>query len=182
MNDIYYDLARLFISYDPETGSLIWRKVGPEGFAHTKQPDRMSKQWNTTFSEKMAISFKDHRGYLQGTFRGRFVLAHRIAFLLSYGYEPDEVDHINGCKSDNRLANLRAVTRKQNAQNQKLHSRNTSGCSGVYWDGQRNKWVARLYSSQAALSLGRFDYFADAVAARKSAEAKAGYHPNHGRA
>src|SRR3990167_3120706 len=44
--------------------------------------------------------------------------AHRLAWLYVYGFwPPADIDHINGNRSDNRIVNLRSVTRSQNLQN-----------------------------------------------------------------
>lgn len=179
--DISLELVNSFISYEPTSGLMTWKKASPEDFQHCKRPDAVCKTWNSRFAGSNALNFKDSRGYLQGTFRGRAVLAHRIAYLIATGVLADEIDHINGDRSDNRLCNLRAVNRRQNAQNQKQHCRNTSGCSGVYWEATRNKWVARLFEPGRSKNLGRFDTYEAAVSARKAAEASAGYHVNHGR-
>ena len=45
-------------------------------------------------------------------------LAHRLAWLHSYGVWPTkDIDHIDGDKTNNRIANLREATRAQNVMN-----------------------------------------------------------------
>ena len=59
--------------------------------------------------------------------------AHRLAWLYTHGRWPAEhIDHINGIKNDNRIANLREATRSQNMKNSKLQKSNTSGLKGAY--------------------------------------------------
>lgn len=51
-------------------------------------------------------------------------------------------DHINGNKLDNRKANLRTVTQKENAMNRSKRSDNlTSIFKGVSWDRVNGKWI-----------------------------------------
>lgn len=42
---------------------------------------------------------------------------HRLVWFLTHGYWPKEIDHINGVRADNRLSNLREVTRTVNGCN-----------------------------------------------------------------
>lgn len=85
-----------------------------------------------------------------------------------------EVDHIHGKKSrnDNRKLNLRQCVHQQNMMNKRPQSNNTSGVTGVYWYKNKNKWVAKIIYDKKTIILGYFDYFEDAVKARKEAEEK----------
>lgn len=79
-------------------------------------------------------------------------------------------DHINRNKLDNRRNNLRTVNKSQNAINTNIRSDNSSGCKGVYWRKQRNKWRAVVWINKKFVSLGSFSKLEDAVVARKEAE------------
>ena len=48
------------------------------------------------------------------------VCLHRVAWALVYGRFPQQIDHINGIKTDNRLENLREVTVSENLANRLL--------------------------------------------------------------
>lgn len=90
---------------------------------------------------------------------GRSYLAHRLAWLFVHGQWPDaEIDHKNGDRTDNRLCNLRCVTRQHNLMNQRRpRSNNTTGYLGVCVDRERGAFQARVQVSGRAHHLGRFD-------------------------
>jgi hypothetical protein len=101
------------------------------------------------------------------------LLAHRVAWAMTYGEWPAEViDHINGNRSDNRLCNLRQATRSQNLINSKLRSDNSSGFKGVSWCSGKKKWDARIYSATKLRLLGRFKTKEEAIAAYATAAAE----------
>lgn len=82
---------------------------------------------------------------------------HRLIWLCAHGKWPDgEIDHINGDKSDNRLANLRDVSRRVNKQNiRKANTNNTTGLLGVSaWKG---RWAARINVNGRDKTIGYFD-------------------------
>jgi len=164
-------LLRQLLTYDPDTGALTW----------LHRPDA-KKYWETQYAGKPALTSSDHRGYRHGTILGRKHRSHRVAWALHYGEWPDTIDHINGVKDDNRICNLRSVTNRENNKNRPTPSDNTSGVMGVYWHNGRSKWCAKIRVERRCLHLGLFVNFDDAVAARKAAEIKYGYHVNHGRA
>jgi hypothetical protein len=108
--------------------------------------------------------------------------AHRVCWLLYYGTWPTNyIDHISGDRSDNRVSNLRDVTKRQNGRNQKKPITNTSGILGVNWSSRANKWVARGHTNIKRESLGYFDTIEEAAAAREAFNKKHNYHENHGR-
>lgn len=110
-------------------------------------------------------------------------LAHRIVWEMHNGPIPEgmEIDHINHNRIDNRIENLRIVTKQCNLRNQSIRVNNTSGVTGVSWDKSVGKWHSQIKVASKSISLGVFVDFNDAVAARKEAERKYGFHENHGK-
>lgn len=98
---------------------------------------------------------------------GRLYKMHRLAWLYVHGEWPVSViDHVNGNASDNRIANLRDVSRAVNQQNRrKPASHNKSGILGVTWLPLRKEWVARIRINGKTKAIGYYNSSADAQAA-----------------
>lgn len=98
------------------------------------------------------------KGYVVIYVDGSGFKAHRLAWLYCNGVWPiNHVDHINGKKNDNRIANLRDATRSQNLQNQKTaHTNNPSGFLGVHWHAASNSWQAQIRVNRKRFHLGVF--------------------------
>ncbi len=92
-----------------------------------------------------------------------------------------QIDHVNGVRNDNRLSNLRTVTNAENTRNGKKRCTNTSGVTGVSWFKPNKSWGAYINAEGERRFLGLFKDLFSAATARKSAERKYNYHPNHGR-
>jgi hypothetical protein len=76
------------------------------------------ESYNKRSNTYKQVGFLDSRKYLSVTFKGKFIKAHRLAWLLYYGKFPiDEIDHINRIQTDNRIENLREADRYMNNQN-----------------------------------------------------------------
>lgn len=156
------DAAKELLAYDRETGAFTWR-VSRGGSAKAG-------------SRAGSI---DTRGYLQIKVHGRFIFAHRLAWALEHGAEPDsDIDHIDRNPLNNAIANLRLCTHAENHQNTGLRSDNSSGVTGVSYVKNSGKWLAYINRDGRRVRLGLFENFDDAVAARLKAKAEIhSFHP-----
>lgn len=119
-----------------------------------------------------------------GTIRinGILYYAHRLAWLYITGVWPeDQIDHINGDRSNNKFINLRCVNNTQNSRNKCLVPSNKSGYAGVFWYGREQRWKSYISANGKRVNLGTFKRKGTAIAVRKMAEDFYGYHENNGR-
>ncbi len=173
--DITPEVLRQTLHYDPRAGRLFWLPREERG--------RGDKIFNRLYAGKEAFTYRMGEKHLQGQVYGRPFLAHRVVWAIVHGEWPrGEIDHINGNPVDNRIANLRDIPKAHNQRNMKRFKSNTSGVSGVDWQASRSMWRVRVSTEGKTIHIGRFRDFGDAVKARKAAEARYNFHPNHGRA
>ena len=161
-------LVKEILSYDEKSGKLYWKKRGYPAF---------DNRW----AGKEAFVTQNEKGYKTGRLFDREPYkAHRVVWVWWYGEWPEgEIDHINRVKDDNRIENLRVTSSSENSRNIALTKKNLSGCFGVSKHG--NKWRARICAGVGeVIELGVYEKKEDAIAARKLAEARYGYHANHG--
>jgi hypothetical protein len=112
------------LDYDPDTGIFRWRV-------------RRGNVEAGTVSDH-----KDSSGHVQIRVDNRLYLAHRLAWLYTHGeWPPEEVDHVNRIRHDNRLDNLRLASRNQNMANSSRRV-GKSGLRGVI--AYRGKWKAQI--------------------------------------
>ncbi|WP_046239044.1 HNH endonuclease [Delftia tsuruhatensis] len=131
--------SRLFerLSYDKETGIFTNRFSGSR-----KSKGEVSGRLNKF-------------GYRQIQIDKKLYSAHRLAWLYVNGEWPDGlIDHINRVRDDNRISNLRVVTRAENNQNIGMLKTNTSGYRGVHYDARGRKWRASITVENKKVSLG----------------------------
>lgn len=129
--------------YDSASGNLISKKSG-----------------------KIVGSFTD-KGYLVTRAGKKVHRIHRLVFLYHHGYVPEQIDHINGIRHDNRIENLREATAKQNSYNRKALSK--TGVKGVYWNKKSKKWIAGICIDRKSIHLGSFDDIESAIVAATDA-------------
>lgn len=107
----------------------------------------------------MAAGTGKGNGYIMLLIDGSKYLAHRLAWLHATGTWPTgQVDHLNGDKRDNRIANLRDVPHQVNSQNVRAARRTSkTGVLGVSWDSEKKRFVAGITVDGKRLPLGRFN-------------------------
>ena len=132
------EIARQFLSYDPQSGSLTW--LVSRG----------------TVKAGTIVCKISNRGYITVKLLGKTYQAHRIAWLITHGEWPITIDHINRQKTDNRLVNLRNATQQQNMCNVPRKRTNTSGVRGVSWQSQSGKWQVEVKSDGKRYYLGSY--------------------------
>lgn len=178
---ISQELLKELLNYNPETGVFTWLARGDKYF----QSPLAAKSWNNRFAGKEAgtshSNSTSRTRYVSITLFQKQYRAHRLAWLYVYGESPRyKIDHINGDGADNRIANLRDVTDSVSAKNMPMLKRNKSGVTGIHWCKITEKWCAMIHSGKTK-NLGYFSDKFEAICARKSAEARLGFHENHGR-
>ena len=134
--------------YDPETGHVYWKISTSRRVKPGDKAGSLSK-----------------RGYYHVCLDGKFLLIHRLAFVLMGEEVPDFVDHINRVSTDNRWSNLRGVSHQENCTN------NTA--RGTYKIG--NKYRAKIFTKGKAFHLGTFD--TEEEAHQAYIRAKKQFHP-----
>ena len=113
-------ILQVMYTYDSDTGDLISRKTGKR------------------------VGHKDKLGYLHMDIKcggkKRKLRINRVVWAMHTGIDPGEleIDHKNRDRSDNRISNLRPVTRTVNVRNSSCKS----ATPGLYKCG--NKWRAQL--------------------------------------
>jgi hypothetical protein len=125
------------LHYDPDTGVFTWRV-----YTGAARPGNVAGMVGPI-------------GYRYIGIARRLYPAHRLAWFYVHGeWPPQDIDHINMERADNRLANLRLATRSQNMANGKARVGNRSGFKGVFFHKQAGKWTARLTVNGRCRSLG----------------------------
>lgn len=124
------------LNYEPSTGEFIWNVSKRSVKKGTKAGCKMTN------------------GYIAIRVNNKLYLAHRIAFYKMFGRFPNQIDHINRVRDDNRLENLREVTPRKNSTNRScnrklplgVYETIRKGRPGV-WYSTKIQWLGKQYSS-----------------------------------
>lgn len=163
-NTMTQSYLKKIIKYNEDTGVFIW--IVDRGYS--TYAGSIAGCINTLGYRTIKIDYHPH-------------LAHRLAWLYVYGEWPNgHIDHINHVRNDNRLANLRDVTRSENNKNVSRGVHNNKDI-GVSWHIIRKKWQVYIGYKGKTKYLGLYSNKDDAIIARKNAEVELGFHINHGK-
>jgi hypothetical protein len=128
------------VSYDPFTGVFRWLRT------------------HSRYVAGNVAGRKAAKGYRGITLNGAPVLCHRLAWFMMTGvWPPEDVDHENGDRSDNRFSNLRPGSRGFNMQNlRRAHVDTASQLLGAYFDKRRGTWYSSIAKEGSTLHMGPF--------------------------
>lgn len=143
-------------NYDPDTGVLSW-KVRPAH--HFMKPGR-DIMFNNTYAGKNCTTVSNTTGYVQVAIsvngKKEKYRAHRVIHKLMTGLDPDEIDHVNHIRDDNRWVNLREVSSTQNKQNLSMHLDNIAGYKGVTFHPPTQKYMVRIQVNKKPIYIGLY--------------------------
>lgn len=150
--DLTQERLKKLLHYDPETGVFTW----------------IFRDTRIDLLGKVAGHVNRSSGYVDMRVGGVFVGGHVLAwFYINGAWPKNEIDHIDRCRSNNAIANLRLATRRENSQNINPSRLSKSGCRGVYLS-PRGKWYAQGFDGVRVRTLGHFATIDEAVDARES--------------
>ena len=148
MDTLTQDFLQSILSYDKQTGAFVWI-VSPA---------------KNVFVGSVAGNISNI-GYRVIKIKGKSYKAHRLAWLYEYGKFPiQQIDHINGNRSDNSIVNLRLASQTQNSQNKIRKPKNKSGYKGVSVE-RNGKFRAHIRVNRKLVSLGTHETAKEAHAA-----------------
>ena len=138
MLELTQELIRSLFTY--RGGDLYWKvRKGSRGLIDNK-----------------AGSLAKNSKYYQIKINSINYKTHRLIFLYHHGYLPKEIDHIDNDSLNNKIENLRSVTRSQNLMNYKSYKNTSSIYKGVTKDKKHNKWFANIRYQGKRIYLGYF--------------------------
>ncbi len=151
--NITYERVHEVLDYNKLTGIFIWL---------------ISANKNITVGD---IAGHGDDGYIRIKIDGKQYLAHRLAWLYTYGYFPEHgLDHKDRIRHHNWIENLREASKSCNAKNTGNRIDNTSGVKGVTWKKKSQKWCAQIKVNGSCKFLGEHKDFEEAVCHRLSGE------------
>lgn len=146
---------RALLSYDAETGLFV-------RLVTTSQNARRGTE----------AGYISPIGYRVISIKGRQFYGHRLAWLYTHGEFPrGQIDHIDGNRANNAIANLRDVVEGINRQNLREPPRhNRLGILGVSRSTTGKRYHSRIQIDGVKVHLGTFDTSEEARAAYVAAK------------
>ena len=102
----------------------------------------------------------DPQGYCYVSWNHKHYAIHRVVFLLTYGWLPDCIDHIDGNPGNNNHLNLRAATWQQNQHNRRINKNVVSGVKNV--TRHQGKWQVKFSIMNETKHFGSYNTIEEA--------------------
>jgi len=153
-----------FLSYDPLTGELHWIK----------------KAGNSTIIGSRAGGLTN-RGYRRLMFKGKQYQEHHIVWCWVHGsFPPNQIDHDDQVRYNNRISNLKSVTKGQNARNRARRENHLSE-AGIWYCKRRKRYIAEITFEGEKIYQKSFEDIKDAIQERAVESKRLGFNDNHGK-
>lgn len=139
-DDMTTEMVRRLFVYNKQSGDLVFREREQCDF------DTLLGYKNhlSRYANRVAGCVDKHHGYRFVRVLGHLYRAHRLIWLYVYGHWPkNDIDHINGDRSDNRLVNLREATRSENHWNKASITGRMKGVK-PYPKNKKNPWCVSI--------------------------------------
>lgn len=164
--DLTQELIAKVLKYDALSGTLIWISN-----LHSKRVVPNSR----------AGSLVKSTGYRNISLFGRTYLEHQLIWFICNGVWPKgQIDHINQIRDDNRIVNLRDVSKADNARNRSRNPNSKLGEHGIWFNMRTNKYVAEITLNGKKVYQKSFDDIDVAINERRIKSLELGFHTNHG--
>lgn len=130
-------MSLIDLKYEKKTGNFYWAKKGRR----------------RTLGARAGSTNQD--GYVLMRVNKKSFYAHQLVWFIEKGKWPAkgfDLDHVNGCRSDNRIENLRLCTRRENLINSLKHRQGK--LPGCYFNKPLRKWQAQILIRGKRKTLG----------------------------
>lgn len=143
-------------------GDIYWKERLPT--------NKINKCFNTIYSGKK-VGWVDNKGYRMCEIGHKSYPVSNVIWVMHHGHIPEGmvIDHIDGDTLNNRIENLRAVTREHNSWNNLA-----KGCS---FHKRDKVWQANIRVNKKLIYLGSFSTEEEAKQAYNDAKLK--YHSGY---
>jgi hypothetical protein len=137
LSELTQEKLKEVLHYDQDTGIFTWKI-----------------DFATLRKGKEAGTCKPS-GYRDIQYKGKIYKTHRLAWLYIHGVFPNEyIHHANGVRDDNRISNLRDVSRRENNQNGR--KQRAGKLLGTHYFKREGKWYSLIRVGGRQVHLGYF--------------------------